>query len=154
MSLSKRFALYFTIPNWTIKGKVSRKRISQGAGYGLEIPVQKFQKLLRVWKKQLRIIPCNNFSENKWVLPAWKLFFHPVLCPLYRKLLRQFSFDTRKNCPSYDCRFYKCPFHRDIFIKILTVSPSMYGNTVPLEDVLLLKGVCFNEVPLYQCKDI
>ena len=64
MSLSKRFTIFFTIPNWTIKGKVSRKRISQGAGYGLEIPVQKFQKLLRVWKKQLRIIPCNNFSEN------------------------------------------------------------------------------------------
>ena len=82
------------------------------------------------------------------------IFSSGPVSPLQKAFKTKFSFDTRKNCPSYDCRFYKCPFHRDIFIKILTVSPSIYGNTVPLEDVLLLKGVCFNEVPLYQCKDI
>ena len=39
-NLSKIFHQFMKIPNYTIRCKVTGKRVNRGAGYGLEIPVQ------------------------------------------------------------------------------------------------------------------
>ena len=39
-NLSKIFNIFLTLPNGSIKWKVTGKRLNRGAGYGLEIPVQ------------------------------------------------------------------------------------------------------------------
>ena len=39
-NLSKILNIFLTLPNCAIKCKVTGKHINQGAGYGLEIPVQ------------------------------------------------------------------------------------------------------------------
>ena len=65
-NLNKIFNIFLTLPNCVIKCKVAGKRINQGAGYVLEIPLQynffgpkkscglgceRFKKLLTVKKR-------------------------------------------------------------------------------------------------------
>ena len=93
-NLSKIFEPFLTLPNCVIKCKVFEKHINRGAGCGPEVPIQYkifepgkgvdwaernlSEKLLTVWREELRIIPSNNLKRNIWVLLSRKQFFYPV----------------------------------------------------------------------------
>ena len=78
-NLNKIFNIFLTLPNCAIKCKVAGKRINQGAGYVLEIPLQynffgtkkscglgceRRKKVIDRKKKELTIVPSNNLREN------------------------------------------------------------------------------------------
>ena len=95
-NLSKIFKLFLTLPNCAIKCNVTRKRINQRARYGLEIPVQYYffgsEKIVDWEEKSVKKVmgSVEKRAKNR-VLHAWKLFFNPVLCPLYRKKAQEKS---------------------------------------------------------------
>ena len=55
-NLSKIFYLFLTLPNCSIKCKVTEKRINRGARYGLEIPVlYNFLDRKKLWIGQRKV---------------------------------------------------------------------------------------------------